>query len=47
MRKTGKRQQSVDNRPQNQKPPRLSEWLMIQLTWSDDQEAILDNLQEE
>jgi putative ABC transport system permease protein len=31
----------------NSKPPRIAEWLIKQLSWYEDREAILDNLREE
>lgn len=43
----GERQKAMDNISHSQKPPRLAQWLMKQMSWSEDRDAILDNLREE
>ncbi|MDH5745241.1 MAG: ABC transporter permease, partial [Candidatus Aminicenantes bacterium] len=37
----------MDKRSHNQEPPGLAQWLMKQMSWSEDRDAILDNLREE
>ncbi len=39
--------EAMDNMSHSQKPPRPAEWLMKQMSWSEDRDAILDNLRDE
>jgi ABC-type antimicrobial peptide transport system permease subunit len=43
----GERQETMDNKVHDQKPPRFAEWLIKQVSRYEDRDAILDNLREE
>ncbi len=45
--KRDERLEAMDKRSHNQGPPRFAQWLMKKMSWSEDRDAILDNLQEE